>query len=648
MNLKICAAISIVSLSLAACKDNSSASDGTDQLGSEALATIDSPEWAAHAVWYQIFPERFYNGDPSNDPRASDIAGSYPGFVPEGWQTTPWTQQWYQPDQYFAGNAEREDFYGNPVGSFAQQSAWRRYGGDLAGVLQKLDYLEDLGVTAIYFNPLNDAPSLHKYDAANWRHIDRNFGPNPDGDIETMAQEVPNEPSTWQWTEADQQFLQLVDELHARNIKVVMDYSWNHTGLNFWAWQDVVKKQQASEFADWYWVTHWDDPETSENEFDYHGWLGVHSLPEIRELEYIDHRNGTEAYDGDIFSEAVKQHIFNVTARWLDPNGDGDPSDGVDGFRLDVAAELPLTFWREYRSFVRSINPEAYLIGEVWWQQWPDKLLDPRPYLEGDVFDAHMNYRWYRAARHIFADAPERISITDGVRSLNMTHEGIPNSTYATFMNMSASHDSPRLSTSMFNRGMYKLDTSPAPDRDYRIDRPDAETWRNVDLLLLHQFTYLGAPQIWAGDEMGMWGSDDPHTRKPLIWPEFEFEPETLHPFGFERPANEVRFDEARHNLYRELIALRNSMEVLRIGEIVHVLQDDEHRVWGYQRFIETSEEMALVLFNLSEQQQLVSLPSGCELDQSLLSVGDVRVSGDESNVMMDPRSGVVLSVRCA
>ena len=123
------------------------------------------PEWSRDAIWYQIFVERFENGDSKNDPRPIDMEGSYPGFVPAGWKITPCGHDWYEQESW----ARKTD------GDFHKLVAARRYGGDLQVVLNKLDYLQDLGITAIYFNPLNDAPSLHKYDARNYRHIDRNF-----------------------------------------------------------------------------------------------------------------------------------------------------------------------------------------------------------------------------------------------------------------------------------------------------------------------------------------------------------------------------------------------------------------------------------------------------------------------------------------
>ena len=307
----------------------------------------DAPQWSKEVVWYQIFPERFRNGDQSNDPTPEDIIGGYPGFVPEGWTITPWTHDWYKPDPWFSEVIGRTDMAGNRVEHFFMASRLRRYGGDLQGVIDKIDYLDSLGVTAVYFNPLNDAPSEHKFDASSWRHIDRNLGPTPREDVEIMASEVPDDASTWKMTGADKMFVDLVSKLHDRGIRVIMDYSWNHTGPEFWAWEDVIQNQEKSAYADWYWIISFDDPETPENELDYPGWFGVKDLVQIKETEWTSHMAHSFAWEGNLASEAVKKHIFNVTRKWLDPDGDGDPADGIDGFRLDVCAELPLGFWRE-------------------------------------------------------------------------------------------------------------------------------------------------------------------------------------------------------------------------------------------------------------------------------------------------------------
>ena len=238
-------------------------------------SNTDVPAWAKDVVWYQIFVERFRNGDPSNDPTLHDIEGSYPHVFPEEWEPTPWGHDWFRQEPW--AEATGEDIY--------RTIQMRRYGGDLQGVIDQLDYLQGLGVTALFLNPINDSPSLHKYDARNYRHIDRNFGPDPRGDEVLMAAENPLDPATWSWTAADSLFLALVDEVHRRGMRIIVDYSWNHSGPTFWAWQDVLENQAESPYAEWYEVERFDDAATPDtNEFSYSGWAGVPDLPEWRKI----------------------------------------------------------------------------------------------------------------------------------------------------------------------------------------------------------------------------------------------------------------------------------------------------------------------------------------------------------------------------
>lgn len=599
----VAALMGVVCLFLQAC------SQGPELPEIQETVSATPPAWAKNAIWYQIFVERFNNGDSSNDPTKQSIAGAYPGFVPNNWELTPWTQDWYTQDVYFNNVHAKSDFSGKPVVDFDAKTALRRYGGDLQGVINKLDYIADLGVTALYFNPLNDAPSLHKYDARHWRHIDVNFGPDPQGDISIIEREDPADPSTWEFTSADKLFLELLEQAKSRGIRVILDYSWNHTGHTFWAWQDVLKNQKASEYSDWYWVKQFDDPNTSENEFEYSAWFGVYDLPEIKETVYADHTNKVTLSEGNIYSEAAKNHIFYVTQRWLDPNNDGDPSDGVDGYRLDVAAEMPLGFWREYRRFVKTINPEAYLIGEIWWEQYPDDLFNPEPVLQGDVFDAVMNYRWYRAARHFFASAPNELSPLAFADKLASLSKNINSENNLAMMNMSASHDSPRLLTSMFNSNKYKFNAKASQNSRYKSSKPDAQAVSNAKLLLAHQFTYIGAPQIWAGDEMGMWGSDDPHNRKPLTWPNMDFDDESSHPNSIYNTTSKVGFNTELFAYYQSLISLRKNHPVLIDGNIDFSVIDNANRLFAYTRD-GTYNEKAFVAFNMSRKPQTLVVPT--------------------------------------
>ncbi len=572
-------------------------------IGDQADTTIneisnipDVPDWSKEAIWYQIFVERFRNGDPSNDPTPKDIWGTYPDSIPGTWCITPWGSDWFKPDAYFSQSnlANKWD-----------NLQLRRYGGDLQGVIDKLDYLEWLGINAIYFNPLNDSPSLHKYDARNWRHIDRNFGPNPKKDIEIISSENPVDPETWKWTTADSLFLRLIQICHQKGIRIIMDYSFNHTGKDFWAFNDVRAKGQQSTFADWYEIESFDIPATSENEFRYRGWSGVPIMPELKKDIIGDNR--VIPFEGNLHSQSAKTHIFNVARRWLDPNRDGNPEDGIDGYRLDVAAEVPMGFWREFRKEVRSIQPEAYLVGEIWWKSWPDELMFPNNFLHGDQFDAIMNYRWYRPSRHFFADAPNEMKVSDFVAEMLDKFNGIDINRQQAMMNLVSSHDAPRVSTSLYNKNQYKYKAKPYDDIHYQIDKPDEKTLAVQKMLLIHQFCFVGAPHIWYGDEVGMWGADDPDTRKPMIWQDIQYEDETHHPFGLERKPDKVVQDTVLLNFYKRLIQIRKSNPALIFGNITFTVVDDNNKILAYNRKYKTSEVIAV--FNKSCESRSIEIP---------------------------------------
>lgn len=554
----------------------------------------EPPSWAKNVIWYQIFVERFNNGDKSNDPKPENMDVPFKNIkTPDGWAVTPWTWDWYK----------QEDWAVNSGKSFNDAVQHRRYGGDLQGVMDKLDYLQDLGVTALFMNPLNDAPSMHKYDARYYHHIDVNFGPDPTGDNLIIASEKPDDPSTWEWTSADKLFIKLVEEAHKRGMKIIMDYSWNHTGTSFWAFQDLVRNQEKSVCKDWYNVTSFDNAATPENEFVYEGWLGNTYLPEIKKVDLTTERRIGHAYEGNI-NEGAKQHIFAVTKRCLAP--DGDVTKGIDGFRLDVADHVGLGFWREYRKLVRAIQPEAYLIGEIWWEQWPDLLMDPVPFTSGDVFDAVMFYQVYRPARYFFAKTDFEISAEQLKDSLELQwNRLLPANRYA-MMNTSSTHDSPRLLSDFYNTNKYKYQASQNDNKDYKTGKPNAESYSRLRLYLVHLFTNIGAPQIWNGEEMGMWGADDPNCRKPLMWKELKFDPETRNNIqAGKKIFDEVSFNQSHFDFYKKLIQLRKSNPVLANGDIQFLVTDGKKL--SYRRF--DSNEEIIVLFNLESTSQNFALP---------------------------------------
>ncbi len=558
------------------------------------------PDWSKHAIWYQIFVERFRNGDNTNDPTPSDMAGSYPGVLPASWSVTPWGHDWYAHEAWLDSvNAE----------GFNSKIQARRYGGDLQGVLDRMDYIQSLGITAVYFNPLNDSPSLHKYDAASYTHIDRNFGPDPKDDAELMNSENHNDPSSWKWTSADKLFLNVISEFHRRGIKVIMDYSWNHTGRAFWALNDIRKNGRNSEFKDWYNIIDYDDPSTAADELRYEGWGGNNPWMPVFKKDIFPPDDKVMPLEGNLHSESLRDHIFSVSKRWLDPDGNGDPSDGVDGFRLDVAGEIPMGFWRDYRKVVRSVNPDAYLIGEIWWLEWPDKLLDPAIYLSGDQFDAIMNYRWFRIARGFFGQGEPVLTPTGFVSEIERINKGIRTDCLEAMMNVASTHDSPRLSTSLYNKSLDKYRAKPADNPDYKINKPDTLTYKEQKLLLIHQFTFPGSPQIWNGEEVGMWGADDPDCRKPVVWDDISYEEEkaAFDP-SWSRPVDIVRQDTSLLSFYKALCRMRNGNRVLSEGDLKFIAADDEKMVLAYSRCM--GEEEIIAVFNRSVFPQTVTLSS--------------------------------------
>lgn len=581
------------------------------------------PEWSKNQIWYQIFVERFNNGDTTNDPtRESIYTASALLEIPESWHVSDWTQDWYKQEEWAKQTGE----------NFQTTLQHRRYGGDIQGILDKLDYLEDLGITAIYLNPINDAPSLHKYDVRNYRHIDINFGPDPEGDLELIKKENPADPNTWVWTSADKLFLKLVDELHKRNIRVILDYSWNHTGVEFWAWRDILKNQEKSKYKDWYNITSFDNPETDSNEFSYQGWLNLSSLPEFKKIDIKGERIHGKPYEGNMI-EPVKNHIKAVTKRWLAP--DGDVSKGIDGYRLDVADQIPMGFWREYYSYVKSINKDAYLVGEIWWESWPDVLMNPVPYVKDSVFDAVMFYQVYKPARMFFAEPEVCITAEQFVDSLNFQWNRLPENVKYAMMNTAATHDSPRLLTSFANKSKYKVGAKPYENSDYITGKPDNETYQRVKLYLMHAFTNIGNPHIWNGDEMGMWGADDPDCRKPLWWSEFTFKPENRNNITEnEFVADSVGFNNDMFEYYKNLIKIRKNNPVLSNGDIEFLYAKGKQLV--YKRFNDKGEEI-LVLFNLDKDEFEYTINNSKKY-KDLFTMEEIK-----SKVKLQPLSGIIV-----
>jgi glycosidase len=275
---------------------------------------------------------------------------------------------------------------------------------------------------------------------------------------------------------------------------------------------------------------------------------------------------------------------------------------------------------------VRSVNPEAYLVGEIWWLEWPDKLLNPKIFLQGDQFDAIMNYRWFRIARGFFGQAEPVLTSTGFVQEINRINKGIGNGNLQVMMNVVSTHDSPRLSTSLYNKTMDKYKAKPSDNPDYKINKPDDLTRKEQILLLIHQFTFIGAPQIYYGEEVGMWGADDPDCRKPMIWDDIvykderaAFDPKKSHPVDIVRP------DTSLKRFYMKLCKMRKENPVLVYGDLSFSVADDQNMTLAYNRTMRNDE--IVVVFNRSDKTQIIKVP--------------VKTNGEYANVLSESNKSI-------
>ena len=585
------------------------------------------PQWAKSAIWYQIFPERFRDGDPSNNPTIRDILGADPAEPPKKWQIHPWGSDWYKLQNYEKANGEPELW---------KHLLRRRYGGDLQGIIEKLDYLKKLGISAIYLNPVFQSPSLHKYDGASYHHIDPNFGPDPEGDKILISQENPLKPESWIWTKADNLALKLIEEAHQRNMKIIFDGVFNHMGVNSFAFKDLKKNQQKSVYKDWFIVNSFED-KTKGTTFDYKGWWGVKSLPEWRE-------------DESGIVKGPKNYIFNATRRWMNPKGKGAEF-GIDGWRLDVAFEVSHLFWKDWRLLVKKLNPEAYLTAEI--VDVPEKV---RPYLLGDEFDAEMNYNFAFTAVEFFIN-PGSMKITasqfdkklEGLR--NLYPKGVA---YAN-QNLFGSHDTNRLGSLIVNRGIgnfrewgkYFNLSQAANNPVYQVRKPRNYEVRLQKLLIIFQMTYVGAPMLYYGDEVGMWGANDPHSRKPMIWPDIDYESERYLPDGRQRSLTQfdvVSVNKELQQHYRKMINIRNEYKALQIGDYKTLLVDDEKGLFAFRRHY--LDETIWVIMNSTDMARKISLNANENTKFiNLLDDEMYEVKKDTFDILIPAKWGAVLLV---
>ncbi|MBR9976933.1 MAG: alpha-amylase [Bacteroidetes bacterium] len=530
---------------------------------------LEAPEWARGMVWYLVMPDRFENGDTPNDPTAAYVFDDQ--RIP--WKVSEWTANWYE--RSIEEKMLHEEFY--------SAAMLRQYGGDLDGLIGRLDYLRELGVQGLILTPMFVARSAHKFDVASYHHIDRHFGPVTDADTALLDQETLHDPSTWRMTSADRRFVELIAQAHRRDMRVLMMAQFAHVGVHFRAFRDVLKKQEKSLYGDWFVVRQWDRPETPfESEFQYKNMWGIDAFPVLQQ-------------DTLGLVAGPRDHIFAATQRWMDPDGDGDPSDGIDGWCIDLAGEIPEEFWREWTDHCRSINPDVLLVN---MNQAQGNTVAP--------FDIDNTRQFGKAVSEFLLSRIISSTTLDSrlmsLRSRTTLQSG------DVLWNLIDFHETDRLASMCVNDALpYDRHNTVRRNPTYQIRPPDESEQDLRRVLLLLQFTLPGSPVIYYGNEAGMWGGDDPDNRKPMLWPDRNYAHEVSFEVNGDLTPYPNRFDSSLYNYYRKLIQLRKEWTALRSGETQTLLIDDYASLYGFMRT--AGAEKVFVIVNAGEEAQPCVLP---------------------------------------
>jgi cyclomaltodextrinase len=415
-------------------------------------------------------------------------------------------------------------------------------------------------------------------------------------------------------------------------MKIIFDGVFNHMGITSFAFQDVIRNQQRSHYKDWFVITSWDDS-VKGTKFDYEGWWGVKDMPVLRET-----RKG--------LAPGARDYIFAAVRRWMDPEGNGHIAAGIDGWRLDVADEVNHRFWKSFRKLVRSINPEAYLTGEV-----IEPVKGIIPYLKGDQFDAVMNYNFMFIACDFFINGPRRCPVSLFDNLLQNLREACRSGVTLAMQNLLGSHDTDRplsrimntWSGSFLDKSRY-FEESKATNPHYHTGKPDDRAEAIMRLMVLFQMTYPGAPMIYYGDEAGMWGAKDPCCRKPMVWDEMVYDSARYKPNGEKRnPADPVTVDHSLMDHYKKLTGIRKRWPVLQKGDFCTVFIDDRKEIYAFSR--NYLDQSALIVINNSDKDQNIELR--IHDDAKYLDVLNdnvvVATSDKKLTVSVRPRWGMIL-----
>ena len=569
---------------------------------------FSTPDWAKGAVMYQIFTDRFYNGDKSNDVETNEYyyIGDYSQRV------TNW-------DKYPANMGVREF-----------------YGGDLQGVMDKLDYLQDLGVEVVYFNPLFVSPSNHKYDIQDYDYIDPHYGKIVDDGGEVLPNGVTDNSQATKYKKrttglknleaSNELFIKLVEELHRRGMKVILDGVFNHCG-SFNKWMDRERIYEGEEdyepgayvSADSPYRSYFrffkEGPENWPYNGNYDGWWGHDTLPK---LNYED-------------SVKLENYILYIGRKWV------SPPYNVDGWRLDVAADLGRSneynheFWQKFRRAVKDANPNALILAEHYG--------DPSDWLKGDEWDTVMNYdafmepvTWFLTGLEKHSDeAREELlgNIDNFIGSMAHHMSNMLTPSLQVAMNELSNHDHSRFLTR----------TNHMVGRVEHLGPEAANEYVNKAVMreaVVMQMTWVGAPTVYYGDEAGVCGFTDPDNRRTYPW-------------GHE--------DQELIAFHKEAIRIHKEHPALKTGSLK--ILGGEENILSYARF-KGHDRIIVVINNRSERAEVkvpvweAEIPIKCCMKRLLYSYKDgytteyeeYLVEDGEVVANMGPHSALVLGMR--
>ncbi len=459
------------------------------------------PYWVQDAIFYQIFPDRFADGNPKNNP--------------------PNVEPWGKPP-----------------------NLWGFQGGDLHGVIQKFNYLLDLGITAIYFNPIFLSASNHGYNTTDYYRIDPKLGDMQD-------------------------FRTLLEVAHRNDVRIIIDGVFNHCGRGFFAFNDILENGDRSPYLDWFHVKEFPlkafQPGDAKN---YLAWWDYKSLPKF-----------------NTDNPRVRRYLLDIARYWMEQ--------GADGWRLDVPNEIDDdNFWADFRQVVKSVNRDAYILGEIW---------DGNPRWVGDNhFDGLMNY-------------PVRDALIEFLQAGSLSPSGFADKVEGLFQrypeeNVNAmyvplgSHDTERLMTVLGGN----------------VDK--------VKLAMLFQFAYPGAPAIYYGDEIGLYGDKDPDCRRAFPWEPAEWNTDL-------------------REWTKRLITLRKRYAALRRGDYRRKFIDNRRRCYGFARTL--GDQVILAVMNAGPTRRHLRVPvadlgwQDGRIVRDLLGRDEYIVQGDMLKLTIQPWSGV-------